>query len=130
MLVMNPKWLASWMVAAVTSASSPLPPEKAPVRRSEMNGHMPKLMRLPRRTRFMTHRQESVSAKLCTSVPASAAGDVAPACGAIATSPGRPSSASFTSTSALSLPKRSGETIGQPPNVQKGLSRKAPSRPR
>jgi len=57
-------------------------------------------------------------------------GEVAPACGAIATSPGRPSSASFTSTSALSLPKRSGETIGQPPKVQMGRSRNAPSRPR
>lgn len=39
-----------------------LPQRPLPGRMSEMNGHMPKSMRLPRRTRFIAQRQESVPA--------------------------------------------------------------------
>ena len=58
------------------------------------------------------------------------AGEVAPACGATAMSYTSPSSATLTITSALSSPKRKGDTMGQPPMVQKGRSRNPPSLPR
>ena len=49
--------------------SSPLPPEKAPVRRSETSGHMAKVMGQPGLTRLTTARQLSVSAVSWTRVP-------------------------------------------------------------
>ena len=65
--------------------------------------------------RSMSKRLAKVSAKDWTRQPASAAGAVAPDCGAITTQIGAFSSNDATATSQLSVPYCKGETIVQPP---------------
>ncbi len=115
--------------AALTSASSPLPPVKAPVRRSETKGQGPTMTGKPGSTMSTSNRPASASAVACTTAPASAAGAVAPAWGATTTHTGAPNLMASTQTSALSQPYRSGEMTQQPPAWQKGRSRNAFSPP-
>ena len=70
----------------------------------------------------------SASAVHCASAPASAAGAVAPACGAVQALTGSPRRAASHSTAEVSGPKRSGETIGTHADRRERRRRNAPSR--
>ena len=61
------------------SASSPLPPEKEPVRKSLMNGQIAKLIGQPGLMKLTIAKHASPSAVTWASVPANVAGAVAPA---------------------------------------------------
>jgi len=125
----SPSQFVTWAEAAWMTASSPEPPLMAPVRRSDTNGQSAMTHGCPGFRRLTHVSAARHSASPWASDPASAAGEVAPACPADTILIGMSRLTWATMHRAASSAKRSGGTTNVLCPMRKGRSAKAPSRP-
>ena len=113
----------------MSTACSPLPPDMAPVRRSETSGLGASTHFTSGSTRRTKTSPASTSATACTTEPASAAGLVAPAWPAEISITGMPSLTPSSKAAQASSAKRRGGTTWHDSRVQNGRRRNRPSPP-
>ena len=125
----RPSQLDTCAEAALSTADSPLPPEKAPVRRSITSGQLENIIGWPGLMACTITKLASVSASDCARNPANVAGAVAPACAAVMQEIGILLAIQPNTTSTASSANRMGEMTGLICAFKNGRFEKAPSPP-